>query len=45
MHQGSGQIHFGIYVCSPEDSSFEAVFSEMSLTDCKWLVHDGQKPD
>lgn len=45
LHEGNGKIHFGIYACSPEDSSFEAVFSEMSLTDCKWLAHDGQQPD
>ena len=26
MHAGSGNIQFGIYACSPEDSSFKAVF-------------------
>lgn len=45
LHEGGGKIHFGIYACSPEDSSFEAVFSEMSLTDCKWPAHVGQQPD
>lgn len=24
----------GIYACSPEDSSFKAVFSDMKLTEC-----------
>ncbi|HEL9635147.1 TPA: DUF1349 domain-containing protein [Streptococcus suis] len=43
--EGGGKIRFGIYACSPEDSSFEAIFSEMTLTDCKWLAHDGQQPD
>ena len=33
------EIRFGIYACSPEQSSFKAVFTEMSLTDCKWLAH------
>ena len=45
LHEGAGKITFGIYACSPEDSSFEAVFTDMALTECKWLAHDGQKPD
>ena len=45
MHKGGGTIRFGIYACSPEDSSFKARFSHMALTECKWLAHDGQKPD
>lgn len=38
-------IRFGIYACSPEASSFEAVFTQLEMTDCKWLAHDGQAPD
>lgn len=38
-------IRFGIYACSPEDSSFRAVFSDMRITDCQWKAHDGQQPD
>ena len=45
MHKGGGTIRFGIYACSPEDSSFKATFTHMELTECKWLAHDGQKPD
>lgn len=45
LHEGPGKIRFGIYACSPEDSSFEAVFTDMALTECKWLAHDGQQPD
>ena len=45
MWQGTGKIRFGIYACSPEDSSFKAVFTHMALTECKWLAHDGQQPD
>ena len=45
MHKGGGTIRFGIYACSPEDSFFKATFTNMELTDCKWLAHDGQKPD
>ena len=45
MHEGAGKVSFGIYACSPEDSSFTAVFSDLKLTDCAWLAHDGQQPD
>ena len=45
LHEGKGPIRFGIYACSPEDSSFTAVFSDMRITDCAWKAHDGQQPD
>ena len=45
LFRGGEKIRFGIYACSPEDSSFRAVFTDFSLTECKWLAHDGQKPD
>ena len=45
MHQGGGTIRFGIYACSPEDSSFKAIFTNMELTECQWRKHDGQPPD
>lgn len=45
LTKGGGAVKFGIYACSPEDSSFLAVFSEMELTECKWPAHDGQPPD
>lgn len=45
MWNGGGTIRFGIYACSPEDSSFKATFSQMEVTECKWLQHDGQQPD
>ena len=45
MWNGGGAIRFGIYACSPEDSSFKAIFTDMELTDCKWLAHNGQAPD
>lgn len=41
----TGKIRFGIYACSPEDSSFTAVFTGMEVTECKWKAHDGQQPD
>ena len=45
MWRGGGKIRFGIYACSPEDSSFKATFTDMELSECKWLAHDGQQPD
>lgn len=45
MKKGGGKVSFGIYACSPEDSSFEALFSEMKMTECAWKAHDGQQPD
>ena len=45
LHRGGEKIRFGIYACSPEDSSFRAVFSQLQLGPCQWLAHNGQQPD
>ena len=45
MHKGKEKIQFGVYACSPENSSFKAVFSNMKIMQCQWKAHDGQKPD
>lgn len=45
MNRGKGKIQFGIYACSPENSSFKAIFSNMQVIDCQWKAHDGQQPD
>ena len=39
LHAGAGTIRFGVYACSPETSSFEAVFSQMELGPCLWRDH------
>lgn len=39
LFEGGGEIQFGVYACSPEISSFEAVFSELELMECKWEDH------
>ena len=39
MWQGGGRIRFGIYACSPENSSFKATFTGFALTDCQWHAH------
>lgn len=45
LHEAKNKIRFGLYACSPEDSSFRAIFTDMELTECKWQAHDGQAPD
>ncbi|MDO4955647.1 MAG: DUF1349 domain-containing protein [Bacteroidales bacterium] len=45
MYEAKDEIRFGIYACSPEESSFKAVFTNMQLTECAWKAHDGQQPD
>ena len=45
LHEATGTVRFGVYACSPEDSSFRAVFTNMDLGECAWRAHDGQAPD
>jgi len=45
IYEAIDEIQFGIYACSPEDSSFQAIFTHMDISECKWLAHDGQQPD
>lgn len=45
MANAIGKIHFGIYACSPENSSFKAVFTDLKITACEWQAHVGQPPD
>ena len=33
-------IRFGIYACSPSDSSFTARFTNLELRPCYWLAHN-----
>ncbi len=39
MWKGKEEIKFGIYACSPEQSSFKAVFTNMEITECRWKAH------
>ena len=43
--EGGGRVRFGVYACSPEDSRFTALFSDLQLGPCQWKAHDGQQPD
>lgn len=45
LHEGGDKIRFGVYACSPEESSFKAVFKHMQIMECQWQAHDGQQPD
>lgn len=45
LHAGRGRVRFGVYACSPEDSSFRAVLSHLALLPCQWPAHNGQPPD
>ena len=45
LHKGNGTVRFGVYACSPEESSFTAEFTELAVTECMWKAHDGQQPD
>lgn len=45
MFKGNGKISFGIYACSPENSSFRAVFTHIQMTECQWKSHQGQAAD
>lgn len=45
LHEGGDKIRFGVYACSPEESSFKAIFKNMQMMECRWLAHDGQQPD
>lgn len=39
LSEGGGDIYIGIYACSPENSSFDALFTEMDIGDCVWEEH------
>ncbi len=40
LNEGSGTISFGLYSCSPESSSFLSTFTEMDMTECRWMPHN-----
>lgn len=45
LAKAQGKISFGVYACSPEKSSFKAVFSDLQMLECQWKAHNGQQPD
>lgn len=45
MFNVKDEVSFGIYACSPEESSFTASFTNLDFGECQWKEHDGQAPD
>ncbi len=39
LFNGGGIITFGLYACSPENSSFKATFTDFKITECTWKEH------
>ncbi|MCQ5129507.1 DUF1349 domain-containing protein [Butyricicoccus faecihominis] len=39
LFEGAGEIQIGLYACSPDVSSFRAVFTEIAFTECQWRLH------
>ncbi|MGL4662958.1 MAG: DUF1349 domain-containing protein [Culicoidibacterales bacterium] len=39
LKEGSETINVGIYACSPENSSFNATFSQVVMSECVWESH------
>lgn len=39
LNEGNETIRFGLYACSPENSSFEAIFKNLKVIDCIWKEH------
>lgn len=39
LNKACNEINIGVYACSPEDSSFKAVFTDMIISECMWLEH------
>lgn len=39
LHAGAEKITFGVYACSPEQSSFTATFTDFHLGECQWHAH------
>ena len=41
LFKGDGEINFGVYACSPgKEGSFNCSFSDMELTECKWMLEN-----
>lgn len=38
-HKVSSPIQFGLYACSPEESTFEATFDCFQIENCQWVPH------
>lgn len=43
LHRIEGPLRFGLYACSPGDSSFVASFSHLELSPCLWAPHEANE--
>lgn len=41
LSEGGEEINVGLMACSPRQSSFKAVFTEMAMTECTWGPFEG----
>jgi len=39
LAKGAGKINFGLLACSPSKSTFDAVFTDISVSECLWKEH------
>lgn len=39
MNEANSNINFGIYACSPGNSSFKANFNNLEVLECQWKAH------
>jgi regulation of enolase protein 1 (concanavalin A-like superfamily) len=40
LFEVENEIQIGIYACSPEHSTFKAIFTDISFTECQWKEHE-----
>ena len=40
LDKGGGVINFGLLACSPGKSSFDAVFTDITMSRCLWEAHE-----
>lgn len=40
LNEASGVVRFGIYICSPGESRFEARFDNIEVGECLWNAHE-----
>lgn len=40
LKKGGETINVGVYACSPENSTFNAMFSQVDMSECVWKGHE-----
>ncbi len=39
LFEGEDEMQIGVYACSPEESSFNAIFTDIKFVECQWKEH------